>query len=88
MHDDDAVKVKQILEWAEREGKPDKITPQARAIAASSSVGDADIDRLVSEMQEARKAKNFSRADAIRSQLNEQGIIVEITKDGARWRRK
>ncbi len=43
---------------------------------------------LVTEMQEARKAKNFSRADAIRGQLNEQGIIVEITKDGARWRRK
>jgi len=88
MNDDDAVKVKRILEWAEREGKQDKITAEARAIAASASVGDADIDRLVNEMQEARKAKNFSRADAIRGQLNEQGIIVEITKDGARWRRK
>ncbi len=88
MNDDDAVKVKQILEWAEHEGKQDKITAEARAIAASASVGDADIDRLVAEMQEARKAKNFSRADAIRGQLNEQGIIVEITKDGARWRRK
>jgi cysteinyl-tRNA synthetase len=88
MNDDDAVKVKQILEWAEREGKQEKITAEARAIAASASVGDADIDRLVSEMQEARKAKSFSRADAIRGQLNAQGIIVEITKDGARWRRK
>ena len=88
MNDDDAVKVKQILEWAEREGKQDKITAEARAIAASASIGDVDIDRLVSEMQEARKAKNFSHADAIRGQLNEQGIIVEITKDGARWRRK
>jgi cysteinyl-tRNA synthetase len=88
MNDDDAVKVKQILEWAEREGKQDRITAQARAIAASASVGDAEIDRLVSEMQEARRAKSFSRADAIRGQLNEQGIIVEITKDGARWRRK
>jgi cysteinyl-tRNA synthetase len=88
MNDDDAVKVKQILEWAEREGKQDKITPQARAIAASASVGDAEIDQLVSEMQDARRAKNFSRADAIRAQLNDQGIIVEITKDGARWRRK
>ena len=88
MNDDDAVKVKTILEWAEREGKQDKITAEARAIAASASVGNADIDQLVSEMQEARKAKNFSRADAIRGQLNEQGIIVEITKDGARWRRK
>ena len=44
MNDDDAVKVKQILEWAEHEGKQDKITSQARAIAASASVGDADID--------------------------------------------
>jgi cysteinyl-tRNA synthetase len=88
MNDDDAVKVKQIIEWAEREGKQDKITAEARTIAASASVGDADIDRLVSEMQEARKAKNFSRADAIRGELNENGIIVEVTKDGARWRRK
>ncbi len=88
MNDDDAVKVKQIIEWAEREGKQDRISPQARSIAASASVGDADIDRLVSEMQEARKAKNFGRADAIRGELNQQGIIVEITKDGARWRRK
>jgi cysteinyl-tRNA synthetase len=88
MNDDDAVKVKQILEWAEREGKHDKITPEARAIAASASVGDAEIDSLVSEMQEARKAKSFARADAIRGHLNEQGITVEITKDGARWRRK
>ena len=88
MNDDDAVKVKQILEWAEHEGKQDKISPQARSIAASASVGDADIDGLVSEMQEARKAKNFGRADAIRGELNQQGIIVEITKDGARWRRK
>ena len=88
MNDDDAVKVKQILEWAEREGKQDKISAEARAIAASASVGNAEIDQLVSDMQESRKAKNFSRADAIRGQLNEQGIIVEITKDGARWRRK
>ena len=88
LNDDDAPKVKQIIEWAESEGKQDKISAQARAIAASASVGDADIDRLVAEMQEARKAKNFSRADALRSQLNDQGIIVEITKDGARWRRK
>jgi len=86
--DDDAQKVKKIVEWAESEGKADKVTPQARAIAAAAGTSDAEIDALVHEMQEARKAKNFLRGDEIRNQLNQMGIIVEVTKDGARWRRK
>ena len=43
---------------------------------------------MVKEMQNARKTKNFAKADAIRNELNQIGIIVEVTKDGARWRRK
>ena len=88
MTDDDAPKVKKIIEWAEAEGKSDKITPQAREIAAAAGTNDSQIDALVHEMQEARKAKNFARGDEIRNQLNQMGIIVEVTKDGARWRRK
>jgi cysteinyl-tRNA synthetase len=51
-------------------------------------MGNTEIDKLVKEMQDARKAKNFARGDEIRNQLNQMGIIVEVTKDGARWRRK
>jgi cysteinyl-tRNA synthetase len=88
MNDDDAHKVKHTIDWAEAEGLTDKISPEARAIAATASTTDSQIDALVKEMQDARKAKNFARADAIRNELNQMGIIVEITKDGARWRRK
>ena len=88
MNDDDAQKVKKIVEWAEAEGKAEKISAQAREIAAAAGTSDAHIDALVQEMQEARKAKNFTRGDQIRAELNAMGIIVEVTKDGARWRRK
>jgi cysteinyl-tRNA synthetase len=88
MKDDDAQKVKKTVEWAEADGRADKITPQAREIAAAAGTSDAQIDALVTEMQDARKAKNYARGDEIRAQLNQMGIIVEVTKDGARWRRK
>ena len=88
MTDDDAQKVRKTLQWAEAEGLAEKISPQAREIAAAAGTSDAQIDSLVAEMQEARKARNFSRGDEIRAQLNHMGIIVEVTKDGARWRRK
>jgi cysteinyl-tRNA synthetase len=88
MDDDDAAKVKKTVEWAEAEGLTDKISPQAREIASAAGTSDAEIDALVKEMQDARKAKNFARGDAIRNHLNQMGIIVEVTKDGVRWRRK
>ncbi len=88
MTDDDAAKVKKTVEWAESEGLADKISQQAREIASAAGTDDAKIDALVKEMQDARKTKNFARGDEIRNQLNQMGIIVEVTKDGARWRRK
>jgi cysteinyl-tRNA synthetase len=88
MNDDDAQKVKKTVEWAEAEGLAEKISPEAREIASAASTSDAEIDGLVKEMQDARKAKNFARGDAIRNHLNQMGIVVEVTKDGARWRRK
>jgi len=39
-------------------------------------------------MAEARRARDFKRSDALRAELTEAGILVEITKDGIRWRRK
>ena len=48
---------------------------------------DADIEALIAERQTARKAKNYARADEIRSQLAAQGILLEDTKDGVKWKR-
>lgn len=49
---------------------------------------DSEIQALIDERQAARKAKNFARSDEIRHLLAEQGILLEDTKDGVRWRRK
>ena len=49
---------------------------------------DAEIEALVEERQAARRDRNFARSDEIRDLLAEQGIILEDTKDGVRWKRK
>ena len=48
---------------------------------------DEDIERLIEERETARKEKNFQRADEIRDYLTSEGIILEDTKDGVRFRR-
>ncbi|MCM1272438.1 MAG: cysteine--tRNA ligase [Clostridium sp.] len=48
---------------------------------------DDEIEHLIQERQEARKAKNFARADEIRDLLTEKGIILEDTREGVRWKR-
>ena len=49
---------------------------------------DADIEALIEERQAARKARNFRRADEIRDQLKDMGIVLMDTKDGVKWSRK
>lgn len=48
---------------------------------------DAEVEALIQERQEARKAKNFTRADEIRDTLAAQGIILEDTREGVKWKR-
>ena len=48
---------------------------------------DSDIEKLIEERQAARKAKNFARADEIRDQLAAQGILLEDTREGVKWKR-
>lgn len=48
---------------------------------------DADIEALIEERQAARKAKNFARADEIRDLLAAQGIILEDTREGVKWKK-
>lgn len=49
---------------------------------------DEEIERLIEERNEARKARDFERADKIRDMLLEKNIILEDTPQGVRWRRK
>lgn len=48
---------------------------------------DADIEKLIEERQNARKEKNFARADEIRDLLAEKGIVLLDTREGVRWKR-
>lgn len=48
---------------------------------------DGEIEKLIEERQAARKEKNFARADEIRGILLEQGIILEDTREGVKWKR-
>ena len=49
---------------------------------------DTEIEQLIHERDAARTEKNFARSDEIRDQLKEQGIILEDTPHGTRWRRE
>lgn len=48
---------------------------------------DGEIEALIRERQEARKAKNFARADEIRDDLLGRGIVLEDTREGVKWKR-
>ena len=49
---------------------------------------DEEVENLINERNEARKNKNFQRSDEIRDQLKKEGIILEDTAQGIRWRRE
>ncbi len=86
--DDDAPKMKTILEWARTDGREKDISAEALALAGSGQMSDADIEKRVAQMEAARKARKFNESDALRAELAAAGILVENTKDGIRWRRK
>ena len=52
-----------------------------------AEVLDQEIEEMIRQRQEARKAKDFARADAIRNELLEKGIILEDTREGVNWKR-
>ena len=47
-----------------------------------------EIAALIEQRQAARAAKNFAEADRIRDELKEQGIVLEDTPQGVKWRRE
>jgi cysteinyl-tRNA synthetase len=88
LNDDDQSKMREVLEWARAEGREKEIGPELLEVAASPQLSDEKISEKVSEMEAARKSRNFKSSDAIRGELTAAGIIIENTKDGVRWRRK
>ena len=48
---------------------------------------DSDIEAMIEERQQARKNRDFARADAIRDELLEKGIVLEDTREGVKWKK-
>jgi cysteinyl-tRNA synthetase len=86
LKDDDAPKIRGIVEWAKAEGR--EISKELLETVGAQQLSDAHIEKKVAEMEAARRSRDFKLSDAIRAELGGLGIIVEITKDGARWKRK
>ena len=56
-------------------------------ILKKEEVLDKDVEELIQERQAARKAKDFAKADEIRSRLLEMGIELKDTREGVKWKR-
>ena len=82
----DAEKMRFAAEWAHAQGK--EISRELAEQLKEEEVTDSEIETLIAERNEAKKNRDFKRADAIRQQLADKGIILEDTKDGVRWKRK
>jgi len=54
----------------------------------SAALGDEAIEAMVSERGEAKKARDFQRADRLRDELGKAGIVLEDSPQGTRWRRQ
>jgi cysteinyl-tRNA synthetase len=83
--DRDAEATRRALEWAEQAGRMDEAAPE---LLARQGLTDEAIDALVAERSLAKKQRNFARADQIRNELAEKGVVIEDSKDGVRWKRK
>lgn len=57
-------------------------------LAKTEEIPSSEIERLIKERDEARKMRDFARADSIRNELADRGIILEDTPFGTRWKRK
>ena len=73
------------MNWAEGEGRLGEVAP---ALLAQRSLTDAQIEALLAERSQARRARDFARSDAIRDELTHKGVVIEDGKDGVRWRRR
>jgi cysteinyl-tRNA synthetase len=88
LNDDDAPKIRSIVEWAKAEGRENEISRELVEMVGAQQFSNADIEAKVGAMKAARDARDFKSSDAIRAELNAIGVIVDITKDGVRWKRK
>ncbi|HEX7962894.1 MAG TPA: cysteine--tRNA ligase, partial [Terriglobales bacterium] len=86
LKDDDSQKTATAVKWARTEGRLKEDSPEFKAL--SNGIPDSQIEALIEERNAAKRARDFSKADGIRKQLADSGVILEDTKEGVRWKRK
>jgi cysteinyl-tRNA synthetase len=87
LKDRDADHIRAALAWADAEGRMAEVSPGVLEKFGSASLTDAAIEALIAERTLAKKQRNFARADALRNDLLEKGILLEDSKEGVRWKR-
>jgi len=85
IEDRDAEPMRKAVEWAKKEGREADVAPE---LLAQVSLTDDAINALLAERDQAKRRRDFGRADQIRKELTEKGIVIEDSKDGVRWKRK
>jgi cysteinyl-tRNA synthetase len=88
LEDRDADLTRKALAWAEAEGRLNEADPEVIAKFGNEGLTDQQIEALIAERTQAKRQRNFARADAIRNELLTKGIILEDSKDGVRWKRR
>jgi cysteinyl-tRNA synthetase len=69
-------------------GRFDSVFDVIQPTKQSGFMEDSEVESMIADRAKAKAARNFALADQIREQLLEQGIILEDTKGGVRWKRK
>ena len=85
LEDRDAEATRKALEWAEQTDRMNEVAPE---LLVRQGLTNEAIDALVTERTQAKKQRNFARADQIRNELADKGVVIEDSKDGVRWKRK
>jgi cysteinyl-tRNA synthetase len=80
-------KVDKVLGVLDPSDWPALVPDATGAAGEAGRLTDADIEALILERKAARAAKDFARSDQIRDQLAAQGIVLEDTAQGTRWKR-
>jgi cysteinyl-tRNA synthetase len=89
IEDHDAEPTQLALEWAAQAGRMADVAPELLARQSlTDEAGIQAIEALLAERTLAKRQRNFARADQIRNELAEKGIVIEDSKDGVRWKRK
>ncbi|KAA6463135.1 cysteine--tRNA ligase [Acidobacteria bacterium AB60] len=85
VRDGDDELTRRALAWAEQAGRQAEVAPE---LLARMALSDEEIEKLVAERTQAKKQRNFGRADQIRKELLDKGVVLEDSKEGVRWKRK